>query len=78
MIWFEATAVHYSSKANPRQLMITEKNLEKFKNIRQMIKTKAPECIVIMQLTFRSFFKTKDKPEPILESKNDIWTDIKD
>ena len=73
LIWFEATAVHYSGKANPRQLMITDENLEKFKEIRQIIKAKAPDCIVIMQLTHSGrFSRPKDKPEPILESKNDI------
>ena len=73
LIWFEATAVNPKGKANPRQLNITEENLEKFKEVRNIIEKESEGCIVIMQLTHSGrFSKPEGKMAPILECKNDI------
>ncbi|MFA5340961.1 MAG: NADH:flavin oxidoreductase [Clostridia bacterium] len=73
LIWFEATAVNPKGKANPRQLRITEENLEKFKQVRELIRRESEACIVIMQLTHSGRFSKPDgKMAPILECKNDI------
>lgn len=73
LIWFEATAVNPKGKANPSQLRITEENLEKFKDVRELIKRESNDCIVIMQLTHSGrFSKPEGKMAPVLECKNDI------
>lgn len=73
LIWFEATAVNPKGKANPRQLRITEENLEKFKDVRELIKRESNDCIVIMQLTHSGrFSKPEGKMAPVLECRNDI------
>ena len=56
MIWFEANAVCPEGRTNPRQMMLTEDNLEKFKALIAMLrKTAREECgtepIFILQLT---------------------------
>jgi len=73
LIWFEATAVNKNGKANPRQLQITEENLEKYKHVVNMIRKESKGCIIVMQLTHSGrFSKPEGKPAPILECKNDI------
>lgn len=83
LIWFEAVAVTQESKANPRQLYITEKNLDDYKYlIRQIninsirnpfLKTEVP---VIMQLTHSGRFSNPDgKANPIIACHNPILND---
>ena len=56
LLWFEATAVMEEGRANPRQLYITENNLDDFKRQVEAIKETALlengyEPVVIMQAT---------------------------
>ena len=56
IIWLEATAVCPEGRTNPRQMMITRENLEKFKellkNLREIARTEcAVSPIFILQLT---------------------------
>ena len=44
LIWFEATAVNPKGKDNPRHLNITEENLEKFKEVRNIIEKESEGC----------------------------------
>lgn len=73
LIWFEATAADYSGKANPRQLIITDKNIKNFEEVNTMIKKESNGSLNIMQLTHSGrFSRPTDKLEPVLECENDI------
>ena len=79
IIWFEATAVLEEGRANPRQLYITEKNLDDFKkqveDIKETaLKTNGYEPIVIMQATHSGrYSKPKGTPAPIIAYNNPIF-----
>ena len=45
LIWFEATAVMEEGRANPRQLYITENNLDDFKHQVEAIKETALKAV---------------------------------
>lgn len=78
LLWFEAVAVAPEGKANPRQLMITERNVQSFKDIFNIMIDEAhskfgkdhnPLCI--MQLTHSGrFSRPTDKIEPIISYHN--------
>ena len=56
LLWFEATAIAHAGRANPRQLLINEENLDSLKEILAMIKETAVKAHgfappVIMQAT---------------------------
>lgn len=79
MIWFEATAVMEEGRANPRQLYITESNLDAFKRQVEVIKETAVkangyEPIVIMQATHSGrYSKPNGVPEPLIAYNNPIF-----
>ncbi len=79
LIWFEATAVMEEGRANPRQLYITEKNLDDFKRQVENIKNTALkengiEPIVIMQATHSGRYSKPDgNPAPLIAYNNPIF-----
>ena len=79
IIWFEATAVLKEGRANPRQLYITDNNLDNFKkqvaNIKETaLKTNGYEPIVIMQATHSGrYSKPNGAPEPLIAYNNPIF-----
>ncbi len=79
IIWFEATAVLEEGRANPRQLYITENNLDDFKCQVEAIKetalkTNGYEPIVIMQATHSGrYSKPHGTPAPIIAYNNPIF-----
>ncbi|MBQ3900293.1 MAG: flavin oxidoreductase/NADH oxidase, partial [Clostridia bacterium] len=72
IIWFEATAVMREGRANPRQLYITEDNLDSFKRQVELIKETAlrergQEPLVVMQATHSGRYSKPDgTPAPII------------
>lgn len=79
LIWFEATAVKEDGKANPRQLHITEKNLDDFKRLVAQIKETAVKTngyapIVVMQATHSGrYSKPNGTPAPLIAYNNPIF-----
>ena len=79
LIWFEATACLNEGRANPRQLMITEQNLDEFKRIVEEIKLTGMrengfEPVVIMQDTHSGrYSKPEGVPAPIIAYNNPIF-----
>ena len=79
LIWFEATAVMEEGRANPRQLYITEKNLDDFKKQVESIKetalkTNGYEPVVIMQATHSGrYSKPNGRPAPLIAYNNPIF-----
>ena len=79
IIWFEATAVMEDGRANPRQLYITENNLDDFKkqveDIKETaLKTNGYEPIVIMQATHSGrYSKPYGIPAPLIAYNNPIF-----
>ncbi len=79
IIWFEATACREDGRANPRQLWITEDNLDSFKKIVSDIKEDAMkangfEPLVIMQATHSGrYSKPHGFPEPLIAYNNPIF-----
>ena len=72
IIWFEATAVMREGRANPRQLYVTDSNLDSFKRQVETIKETALrergyEPLVIMQATHSGRYAKPDGvPAPII------------
>jgi 2,4-dienoyl-CoA reductase-like NADH-dependent reductase (Old Yellow Enzyme family) len=79
VIWFEATACREDGRANPRQLWITNDNLDSFKSIVNDIKENALkangfEPLVIMQATHSGrYSKPHGFPEPLIAYNNPIF-----
>lgn len=79
LIWFEATAVLEEGRANPRQLYITENNLDDFKRQVEKIKETALkengyEPVVIMQATHSGrYSKPEGAPAPLIAYNNPIF-----
>jgi len=79
LIWFEATAVMEEGRANPRQLYITENNVDHFKKQIEEIKetalkTNGYEPIVIMQATHSGrYSKPNGTPAPLIAYNNPIF-----
>lgn len=79
LIWFEATAVMEEGRANPRQLYITENNLDDFKRQVNDIKETAfkengYEPVVIMQATHSGRYSKPDGvPAPLIAYNNPIF-----
>jgi len=79
IIWFEATAVLEEGRANPRQLYITEDNLDSYKKQVEDIKETAlqangKEPIVIMQATHSGrYSKPHGVPAPLIAYNNPIF-----
>ncbi len=72
IIWFEATAVSRESRANPRQLWMTEKNLSEFAKLADEIreismKKNGYAPLIILQATHSGrYSKPQGKPAPII------------
>jgi len=79
LIWFEATAVMEEGRANPRQLYITENNLDDFKRQVEAIKETALKengyaPVVIMQSTHSGrYSKPNGAPAPLIAYNNPIF-----
>jgi 2,4-dienoyl-CoA reductase-like NADH-dependent reductase (Old Yellow Enzyme family) len=79
VIWFEATACREDGRANPRQLWITNNNLDSFKKIvsdikEDAIKANGFEPLVIMQATHSGrYSKPHGFPEPLIAYNNPIF-----
>ena len=79
IIWFEATACLKEGRANPRQLYISENNLDDFKRQVEDIKETAlkengAEPLVIMQNTHSGrYSKPNGVPEPLIAYNNPIF-----
>lgn len=79
VIWFEATAVMKEGRANPRQLYITENNLDVFKkqveDIKETsLKENGYEPLVIMQATHSGrYSKPNGTPAPRIAYNNPIF-----
>ena len=79
IIWFEATAVMENGRANPRQMYITEANLDAFKKIvadikERCLKVNGFEPIVICQLTHSGrYSKPEGTPAPLIAYNNPIF-----
>ncbi len=79
LIWAEAVAVTPEGRANPRQLYLTEKNLDSFKKMVEMIKENTfkkygYEPKVVMQATHSGrYSKPNGFPEPIIAYNNPIF-----
>ena len=79
IIWFEATAVMEEGRANPRQLWITEDNLDSFKAIVHDIKEAALkangyEPLVVMQATHSGrYSKPQGVPAPLIAYNNPVF-----
>ena len=79
IIWFEATACREDGRANPRQLWITEDNLDSFKKIvndikEDSMKANGFEPLVIMQATHSGrYSKPQGTPAPLIAYNNPIF-----
>ena len=79
LIWFEATACTEEGRANPRQLWLTEKNIDSFKSIVDTIretclKKNGYAPVIIMQNTHSGrYSKPEGKPAPIIAYNNPIF-----
>jgi len=79
LIWFEATAVMQEGRANPRQLYITENNLDNFKRQVEAIKEtglreNGYEPVVIMQATHSGrYSRPQGVPAPLIAYNNPIF-----
>lgn len=79
IIWFEATACREDGRANPRQLWITEENLDSFKKIvndikEDSMKANGFEPLVVMQATHSGrYSKPHGFPEPLIAYNNPIF-----
>ncbi len=79
LIWFEATACREDGRANPRQLWITESNLDAFKKIVNDIREDAFKAngyapLIIMQDTHSGrYSKPHGVPEPLIAYNNPIF-----
>ena len=79
LIWFEATAVMKEGRANPRQLWITDDNVDAFKREIERIKETGIrengfEPVVIMQATHSGRYSKPDGvPAPLIAYNNPIF-----
>lgn len=79
LIWFEATAVKKEGKANPRQMFISEENVENYAEFVKKIKNacleeNGYEPVVVMQLTHSGrYSKPNGYPEPIIAYNNPVY-----
>ena len=78
LIWAEAAAITEEGRANPRQLMITDKNLDDYKRMVEMIKTRSMEVNgyepkIFLQLTHSGrYSKPQGTPAPLIGYNNPI------
>lgn len=69
LLWAEAISVVPEARANPRQLMLTEKNIDAFKKLTDL--AHAHGAVIVAQLTHSGrFSRPAGRPAPIRASKN--------
>ena len=79
IIWFEATACMEKARANPRQLWLTEENIDSFSRALDMIRETAVKAtgkapLIIMQDTHSGrYSKPNGVPEPIIAYNNPVF-----
>ena len=79
MIWFEAVAILPEARANPRQLMLSEKNLDVYKRLVNHIREisfqyNGFEPLIILQATHSGrYSKPYGKPEPLIACHNPVY-----
>jgi 2,4-dienoyl-CoA reductase-like NADH-dependent reductase (Old Yellow Enzyme family) len=79
LIWAEAVSIAQEGRANPRQLMLTEENLDQYKKLVSDIKTTCERengftPVVIMQATHSGrYSKPYGKAQPIIAYNNPIF-----
>ncbi len=79
IIWFEATACQENGRANPRQLWLTEQNIDSFKAIVNDIKERAIQAngyapLIIMQDTHSGrYSKPHGTPAPLIAYNNPVF-----
>lgn len=79
LIWGEAVAIQKEARAKPRQLQITEENLDNYKALVQNIKetalkTQGFEPVVIMQAAHSGRYSNPNGyPEPIIAYNNPLF-----
>lgn len=79
IIWFEATAVCPEGRANPRQLWMTDANIDSFKKIADEMREKAlkstgKEPLIILQATHSGrYSKPEGTPAPIIAYNNPLF-----
>lgn len=78
-VWFEATAVVREGRANPRQLMMTERNLDGYKRLvgdmRELAAKEGRSLFLVVQLTHSGrFSKPEGVPRPVVAYRdNPYW-----
>lgn len=78
LLWMEATAVTPEGRANPRQLLLRESNLDAFRTLITEIKATGQKAngyvpLVIVQLTHSGrYAKPNGRPEPLIAYNNPI------
>jgi len=81
LIWFEAVAILHEGRANPRQLMITDANLDDYKRLvdemREIsVKTHGFSPVIIMQATHSGRYSKPDDdkvPAPLIARNNPVY-----
>lgn len=79
IIWFKATAVCNSGRANPRQMYLTKENVDTYKKLLQKIKKTSMEevgyePVIILQATHSGrYSKPNGTPEPIVAYRNEVY-----
>jgi len=75
IIWFEAIAVRHDGKSNPRQLMITAANTDKYKKLIAEMRDMAPatDPFLVAQITHSGRYSKPDgKPCPLVPQNNPL------
>lgn len=79
IIWFEATACSSESRANPRQLWLTEGNLDSYRRLADEIREHALRAngyvpLIFLQATHSGrYSKPEGKPAPIIAYNNPLF-----
>ena len=79
IIWFEATAVCNSGRANPRQLYLTKDNVDTYKRLLRKVRKASSdkfgyEPVIILQATHSGrYSKPNGKPEPVIAYRNEVY-----
>lgn len=79
IIWFEATACSSESRANPRQLWLTEQNLDSYRRLADEIREHALRAngyapLIFLQATHSGrYSKPEGKPAPIIAYNNPLF-----
>ena len=77
LIWYEATAVVPEGRANPLQSMLTEQNLEEFKELIGQVREiydreHGYQPVIILQATHSGRYSKPDSPRPMIACHNPV------